>query len=244
MHQTATVDHEAALAHIAEVQRLASESKRGDLVLRIEDGEIRDPTEEQLRRLLFVTRAIAQELGEPYIRQRLYTGDDELTIALVDLQGVVEAETTLAAILGPSGPRLSATSLHERVWTAAAPLWADGHHHQAVQFASQAVEAHLQSALNRFDVSGKDLANAFSTKPPTEDWPRLRIPGIEPTSSTWTSAHEGAGHLIRAAFQYVRNLASHLGAPTPSDAECLEQLAILSTLARLVDSCEVLPAEG
>ena len=155
-------------------------------------------------------------------------------LALGKIQTREEAE----AVLGPRGPQLAARDLHPTVWSAAARLWDDGHHPQAVQTAAQALEGHMQGTL---DVawSGADLAKAFATSPATPASPRLRFPGLDPGTDTWNSAHEGAASLVRGAMMGVRNLVSHSGWPRPSPAEALEQLAILSYVCRLVDCATV-----
>ena len=54
------------------------------------------------------------------------------------------------------------------------------------------------------------------------------------------SAHQGAGHLLRGAFGFVRNLASHPGGfDDLSEPDAIEQLAVLSTVARIIDRCDV-----
>jgi hypothetical protein len=164
--------------------------------------------------------------------------------AMVELLAVLVSQNEIEQIVGDTGPQLAASSLHPLVWTAAARLWDDGHHREAVQTAAQALEGLLQGVLGKPDVGGTDLALGFSTKPPDAKWPRLRIPGLDQASRTWTTAHEGAGYLVRSAFQYVRNLSSHPGAPPLTDEEALEQLAVLSMAARLVERCELVKAEA
>ncbi|HEU5151123.1 MAG TPA: TIGR02391 family protein [Iamia sp.] len=199
----------------------------------------------ELRRMFHITRAIADELGRPDLRHRLSMDKplQELGVTIVELQGAFKAYQELPAILGPTGPQLSASALHPLIWDAATRLWDDGYYRQAIQVAAQALEAKLQAVLERPDVQGADLATGYSLSEPDDRWPRrLRLPGIDPASSTWKSAHEGAAALVRAAFMYVRNLASHPGAPEPTLEECLEQLAVLSMAARLLDRSEAVEA--
>lgn len=198
-----------------------------------------------LRRMFHTTRAIADELGRPDLRDRLTIDQptQDLSVVIVELQGAFRAYQDLPAILGPAGPQLSASALHPLIWDAATRLWDDGHYRQAIQVAAQALEAKLQAVLDRPDAQGADLAAGYSLSEPDDRWPRrLRLPGIDPASSTWKSAHEGAVALVRAAFMYVRNLASHPGAPEPTLEECLEQLAVLSMAARLLDRSEAIEA--
>ena len=166
------------------------------------------------------------------------------TKALIELQAHLASKSELDEILGDQGPNLAAEGMHDRVWGAAARLWDDGHPRQAIQAAAQSVESQLQAKIRKADKQGQDLAQAFSIADPTPEWPRLRIPNLEPGSSTFTSVDDGAAFLVRAVFKLIRNLASHEGAPEPEEAEALEQLATLSLLARLVDSCQVLEGGG
>jgi hypothetical protein len=59
------------------------------------------------------------------------------------------------AILGPVGPRLSASELHTTVWSAAARLYDGEHYRAAVQAAASAVEMQLKAKLDRYDLSGR-----------------------------------------------------------------------------------------
>lgn len=170
-----------------------------------------------------------QAYGHPYGRARN---------AIVEAIGVLEQRAELARIVGPQGPRMSASELHRVIWGSAAPLWDDGHHRQAVQTAAVALEGILQTHAGP-DVSGADLANLFSTKEPKEGSPRLRIEGLEPGSKTWSSAHEGAASLVRGAFMGVRNLVLHPGHPDLGPTDALEMLAVLSYVARLVDRSDL-----
>lgn len=125
------------------------------------------------------------------------------------------------------------------MWSAAAHLWDDGHHPQAVQTAAVALEGHLQAKLGPVPWIGEALAAAFNVSP--GKGPRLRLPGLEPGTKTWISAHEGAAALVRGAMLGIRNLVSHHGAPPPSADEALEQLAILSHVCRLIDRSIIEP---
>lgn len=195
---------------------------------------------------LVVARALAQAAGADELIDELrakvtMAGHRWLTArrALVELRGVFAKHDLIESIVGPVGPRLAAASLHALVWGPAARLWSDGHHLQAVQTASVAIEGEMQAMLGKSDVAGADLASAFSVKSPDGRWPRLRIRGLDHGSLTWTSQHEGAGYLARSAFLLVRNGAAHPGVPAVDEVEALEQLALLSMLARLLERCDV-----
>lgn len=164
--------------------------------------------------------------------------------AIVEAIAILTQREELALVVGPVGPLLAASELHQVVWGAAAPLWDDGHHRSAVQAAGGALEAKLQTVCGP-GVSGQDLASLFSLNGPAPGSPRLRIRDIDsdPTSKTRKSAHEGAAFLVRGAFMGVRNLVSHPGWPEPSSSEALEMLAVLSYVAHLVDRCDIEQAQ-
>ncbi|KLL12542.1 hypothetical protein BL254_23945 [Protofrankia sp. BMG5.30] len=160
-------------------------------------------------------------------------------MALVEAIAILAQRAELAEIVGPVGPRLSASELHPTIWGAAAQLWDDGHLRAAVQTAATAFEGLLQHKAGPH-VSGENLASLFSGKDPTVGSPRLRIRDVDPASNTWKSAHEGAAALVRGAFLGVRNLVSHPGWPDPNARQALEMLAVLSYIARLVDQSDTL----
>jgi len=170
--------------------------------------------------------------GHPFTQAR---------VAIVEAIAILEQREELAEIVGPVGPRLSASQMHPVIWGAAARLWDDGHLRAAVQTAATALEGLLQGVAGP-GVSGENLAVLFSTNDPTVGSPRLRLRKVDPASKTWKSAHEGAAALIRGAFMGVRNLVSHPGWPDPSEREALEMLAVLSYVAHLVDDSEQVDA--
>ena len=166
--------------------------------------------------------------GHPFTQAR---------VAIVEAIAVISQREELDAIVGPVGPRMSASELHPIVWGAAARLWDDGHLRAAVQTAATALEGTLQGVAGP-GISGENLAILFSTSEPTASSPRLRLRKVDPASKTWRSAHEGASALVRGAFMGVRNLVSHPGWPDPNPTEALEMLAVLSYVARLADDSD------
>jgi hypothetical protein len=175
------------------------------------------------------TKVVEQEEGQfgghPFTQAR---------VAIVEAISILSQREELAEIVGPVGPRLSASELHPTIWGAAAKLWDDGHLRAAVQTGATALEGLLQGVAGP-GVSGESLAGIFSISDPTAESPRLRLRDVDPASKTWKSAHEGAAALIRGAFMGVRNMVSHPGWPDPSPSEALEMLAVLSYVAHLVD---------
>ncbi|MEZ5252222.1 MAG: TIGR02391 family protein [Microthrixaceae bacterium] len=205
---------------------------------------------DEVQQELVVSRAIASGVGREPLRRNLRSLDQPFADrwhaareCLVELQGSLAKAEEIASIVGPAGPRLAASELHPVIWDAVRNLWDQGEHGPALHVASVALEAHLQGTLDKRDVSGSDLAIAFALEAPSEKWPRLRIRELIEGSETYESAHRGAGHLVRGAFGYVRNLASHPGGfDDMAEAEALEQLAVLSTVARIVDRSDVVTA--
>lgn len=187
---------------------------------------------------------IVQAMGEDELAARILEHNEGYShpftrarIAIVEAIAILSQREELAEIVGPVGPRLSASELHPHIWGAAAALWDDGHHRAAVQTAATAMEGLLQGIAGPA-VSGENLAVLFSPTDPTIGSPRLRLRKIDPASKTGKSAHEGAAALIRGAFMGVRNLVSHPGWPEPDEREALEMLAVLSYVAHLVDQSE------
>jgi hypothetical protein len=171
--------------------------------------------------------------GHPFTQAR---------VAIVEAIAILAQREELEAIVGPVGPRLSASEMQPTIWGAAAKLWDDGHPRAAVQTAATALEGLLQ-AISGPGVSGENLAVLFSTTDPTAGSPRLRLQKVDPASKTWRSAHDGAAALVRGAFMGVRNLVSHPGWPDPTPSEALEMLAVLSYVAHLVDESDRVDAK-
>ncbi|NGY65337.1 hypothetical protein G7043_41230 [Lentzea sp. NEAU-D13] len=189
-------------------------------------------------------------MGEPDIANKIveheegaYLGHSfqRARLAIIEAIAILAQREELAAIVGPTGPRLSAAELNPTIWGAAAALWDGGHHRAAVQTAATALEGLLQ-AIAGPGVSGEKLSGLFSTTDPTAGSPRLRFPDVDSTSMTWRSAHEGAVALVRGSFMAVRNLVSHPGWPDPAPHEALEMLAVLSHVANLVQRATIAKA--
>jgi hypothetical protein len=143
-------------------------------------------------------------------------------------------------IFGTKGPQLSASLMHPWVWGVAASLWDDGYRREAVQAAATAIfDAHLSAKLGvPKGTQPRELANAFSTDPPTATQPRLRLLAYPPGDKDWSSAHDGAKFLGFACAAGVRNLATH-SINQPDEQVALEALAALSLFARWADDATV-----
>lgn len=165
------------------------------------------------------------------------------------LIGILEKREDEQRILGPAGPTLAATRLHQWVWHAAANLWDGGHHKQAVNAAAAAVEEQTQLKLDLGNLSGTKLySEAFrlDTKPGER---RLRFKHLTERTAdgnlteTWKSAHQGAMNFGQGCVLGIRNLNAHGTGELP-EQEALEYLAALSVLARWVDACQPVPADA
>lgn len=158
------------------------------------------------------------------------------------LMGILDQQGIREALFEPSGPHLQADRLHPWVWDAAKNLWDDGHYGHAVYDASKAVERQTQLKARRQDTYGRDLySQAFNPKEPEPEAPRLRFTEIGKTEQPqrWTSAHEGAQFLGMGCALGIRNPQAH-GADDLDEQEALEQLAVLSVLARWVEASELM----
>lgn len=191
-------------------------------------------------------RDIVVAMGELELAERIVEHEEgvygshpfmQAHVAIAEAIAILSQREELEAIIGPVGPRLSASELNAVIWGSAATLWDGGHIRAAVQTAATGLEGLLQDIAGSA-VSGESLAIVFSLTEPTATSARLRLSGLDPESKTWKSAHEGAAALIRTAFLAVRNLVSHPGYPEPTEQEGLEMLAILSYAARLVERSE------
>lgn len=159
--------------------------------------------------------------------------------AAVRLQGAIENVARVREAISEHAPQLSAERFHPWVWEAAASLWRDGHHRNAIQAAAAQIETRLQAKLGREDVSGVALIReAFSLTDPVAGKPRLRFHWLKEESEAYRSRHEGAMSFGAGVLQLIRNSATHN--PTKlKDPIALEHLAALSYLARLIDKASV-----
>jgi hypothetical protein len=71
-------------------------------------------------------------------------------MAILEAIAILAHREELAEIVGPVGPRLSASELHPAILGAAAALWGVGHFRAAVQTAATALEGLLQGIARNF----------------------------------------------------------------------------------------------
>lgn len=166
-----------------------------------------------------------------------------LDLARRALGKLATAEETAQHITGTSAPTMSADALHPLIWEAASRLWRDGHHAQAVQRAATFLNAHVQDRVDRRDISDNTLmAQVFSSSAPESGKPRLRWPGDD-TDLTVRAMRSGLLQFSQGCFLAIRNPATH-GTADVAAPHALEQLAILSTLARWIDQCELVGVDS
>jgi hypothetical protein len=105
------------------------------------------------------------------------------------------------------------------------------------------VNARLQTAIGRRDISEADLIRqAFSPEQPNRG-PRLRFPG-DRTSQSWKSSQQGAMDFGAGCFEAIRNPAAHDDDLDWSEQQALEYLAAFSILARWIESSEIDPPKA
>ncbi len=199
----------------------------------------------QVRRVIEVVLGIqnidllVKQVPGGYNMVEIQTGLDLARRALGHLAYAAETDQN---IVGTPAPTMSADSLHPLVWSAAEKLWHDGHHSLAVQRAATFLNAHVQDLSGRRDVSDSVLmAQVFSPNPPEAGKPRLRWPGDD-SDLTVRAMRTGLLQFGQGCFAAIRNPATHSTADMAAQV-ALEQLAILSTLARWIDECTLLTAE-
>lgn len=161
--------------------------------------------------------------------------------AAQELKGVLLGRERREAVMGDSGPKLSANNLHPWVWTEAAPRWDAGFYRDAVQSAATRIfDVELPKKLGvRPSSNPADLFAAFA--PDRKKGTVLRFPDIDPDDPTWANVHKGAMHVGQGCVASIRNPRTHR-LSVGQEQTVLEELATLSLLARWVDDAEAVPA--
>lgn len=196
--------------------------------------------ETQTRRVIGVVLEIdsTPRLVHQLDRRNFVELQSGLDLARRALGHLTTAAETAQHITGSSAPTMRADALHPVIWDAAAKLWRDGHYSQAVQRAATFLNAHVQDRVDRRDVSdGGLMSETFGMKAPEPGKPRLRWIGDD-ADLTVKAMRVGLLQFSQGCFAAIRNPATHGTTELPQQ-EALEQLAILSTLARWIDSCEL-----
>ncbi|WP_336649690.1 TIGR02391 family protein [Kocuria rosea] len=161
----------------------------------------------------------------------------------MEIRGLIRTKELTELHLGDNAPRLSAQSLHPRVWDAARAFWNNGHRTTAVQIACTALNEWIQDLVSRKDISDSDLmAQAFSSSPPKPGAPRLRWPGDPDKDTTVRSMNDGIRQYAVGCFKAIRNTSTHT-MEEMDEMEALTKLTSISLLATWIDDCVVETAE-
>lgn len=156
----------------------------------------------------------------------------------MEVRGAVRTKELTEFHLGDNAPRLSADSLHPRVWESARAFWKNGHRPTAVQTACTAINEWVQDQLGRKDISDSALMmQAFSSDPPKPDAPRLRWPG-GPKKTTVRSMNDGIRQYAVGCFKAIRNTRTHT-MEEMDEMEALSKLTSISLLATCMEECEL-----
>lgn len=151
----------------------------------------------------------------------------------------IENAAEIADKLGDIAPTMAASAMHVWAWEAARSLWQSGHFGEAVRAATVKVNAELQNKLGRRDIGETRLfQQAFSADLPSAASPRLR-PAGDDGGKTALSVRRGIAALAEGCYAGIRNPASHETVGEISEQIALEQLAIVSLLARWIDESTV-----
>lgn len=151
----------------------------------------------------------------------------------------IERREEIAEKLGDSAPQISAAALHPWVWESARSLWQSGHYRTAVQAAVTKLNAETQNKVGRRDVSEKALfSESYSSNAPEPGKARLR-PANDDGGKTASSIRRGIASLAEGLYAAIRNPASHDPLDELEEHVALEQLAVVSVLARFVDDSTV-----
>lgn len=157
--------------------------------------------------------------------------------AIQQALGILRDQDAWKANLQPDTPSIDAGQFHPAIWGAAAVIWDTGQFRVAVAQAAVALSARIagkaQSHLTERELVNEVLA--ISEPPPGKT--RLHFRGDKRTKH-WKSRQEGLHHLAQGAFAGIRNIAAHDDAELTEHA-ALEQLAVLSVIARWADETEL-----
>lgn len=149
----------------------------------------------------------------------------------------------IAEKLGDNAPQISAAALHPWVWESARSLWQSGHYRAAVQAAVTKLNAETQNKVGRRDISEKALfSESYSSNAPEPGKARLR-PANDDGGKTASSIRRGIASLAEGLYAAIRNPASHDLLDELEEHVALEQLAVVSVLARFIDDSAVIKWE-
>jgi len=232
---------------LAELQDFAAKLKRaGELWSPFGGSPASDAMYDAVRAEIHKSLQLVKEIASEYDKElagridhgvNYGSGHVAAIAATNELIGILESAEKRAAILGTQGPKLAAANMHPWVWGAAAQLWDDGHHREAVSKAASAIfDVYLP---DKVQMSKGTKAEAMIGQAFSGATPFLNIPGFATPGQDRTNAYDGASNLGLACSKLVRNLATHNVTAPGDEDELLEELAMLSRFARIVDSSTV-----
>jgi hypothetical protein len=144
---------------------------------------------------------------------------------------------------GSDLPAFAPAQLHPTIWAAAATHWTTHQYRVAVREAAEALTVHWKTKVGRNDVDDTVFwQQTLSVGEPTPAAPKLAWPG-DPIDKTVKSMRGGLNQLATGLNLTIRNVTTHTRAEL-SEQEGMERLAAYSYLARLLDECELLYANG
>lgn len=157
-----------------------------------------------------------------------------------------EAETSQDSDL----PAFAPAQLHSVIWSSAAAHWTTHQHRVAVREAAEGLTIHWKERLGRSDVDDTVFwQQSLSPGDPEAGRPKIVWPG-DPDDKTTRSMRGGLEPLAKALNALatglnltVRNVTTHTRTEL-SEQEAMERLAAYSYLARMLDACEIVTADG
>lgn len=151
--------------------------------------------------------------------------------------GILRDQDEWKANLAPDAPSLVADQFHPTVWNAASAIWDTGSYRIAVLQSAVSLSTHI-AAKAISGLAERELVNeVFAPADPVSGKTRLHFPG-DKKSKTWRSRQDGLHLLAQGAFAGIRNVATHTGGEW-TEQVALEQLAVLSVIARWTDETEL-----
>jgi hypothetical protein len=115
-------------------------------------------------------------------------------------------------------------------------MWEAGEYQHAAQDACISLSEHIKTKAGSH-LNERDLVAQVFKPEPTPTQSRLYFPG-NPADKNWQSRQQRVHLLAQGAFAGIRNIAVHVKGAW-SEHEALEQLAVLSVIARWTDETEL-----
>lgn len=151
--------------------------------------------------------------------------------------GTLKMMDEWAENLAPDSPTLAADGFHPHVWIAASAIWSTEQYRVAVQQSAVALSAHIAQKARSNLTERKLVAQVLAPSLPAAGQTRLHFAGDRMTD-TWKSQQEGLHLVAQGAFAGIRNVATHT-VESWTEHVALEQLAVLSVVARWIDNTEL-----